>query len=240
MQLIADLHTHTLASVHAYSTLLENVLYAKSHGMKALAMTDHSPAIPDAPDLVHFMNLKVIPEIIDDVRILRGVEANLIDYEGNIDVPSRILKSLDWVIASFHGVACEPGNARQNTNAYIEAAKNPYVDLIGHSGQDEFPYNYEKLIKTVKEYDKVIEINEASFDVRKGSDKNCPEIARLCKKYDVKVSVDSDSHFAASIGRFPKCLKMLEEIDFPEHLVINSDYDRLMEYINTRKNIKSK
>lgn len=43
MNYIADLHTHTIASDHAYSTLLENIEYAKRAGMQALAITDHGP-----------------------------------------------------------------------------------------------------------------------------------------------------------------------------------------------------
>lgn len=182
MRFVADLHTHTNVSVHAYSTLYENILFAKKCNLKAIAITNHAPAVPDAPTMNHFLNLKVIPEFVEGVRIFRGVEANIIDYDGNLDVPEKILLRLDWVIASFHEIACEPGSVQENTNAYMETVKNPLVDLIGHSGQPEFPYDHKKIIKTAKEYDKIIEINEGSYDSRKGSEKNCTEIAKLCKK----------------------------------------------------------
>ena len=51
MKIIADTHTHTIASTHAYSTLLENVGYAKKAGLRAIAITDHGPAMPDAPHM---------------------------------------------------------------------------------------------------------------------------------------------------------------------------------------------
>ncbi|MBC5786791.1 MULTISPECIES: phosphatase [Clostridiaceae] len=238
MKIIADLHTHTIASDHAYSTLLENIHYSKLAGHQAIALTDHGPGVPDAPELVHLLNMQAIPEVVEGVRVLTGVEANIMGFTGSLDVPETYLKNLDWTIASFHASACWPGTEEQHTKAYIAAAKNPLVDMIGHSGQLGFQYDYEKVVKYYKEYDKVVEINEASFVVRKGCEKNCTEIARLCKKYEVKVAVNSDCHFAPCIGHYPNSLAMLEEIDFPENLVLNADYDRLMEHIKKRRNIK--
>ena len=49
-----DLHTHTTASCHAYSTLEENVQWAKQIGLEAIAMTNHAPSLPDAPHIWHF------------------------------------------------------------------------------------------------------------------------------------------------------------------------------------------
>ena len=46
MRLLADLHTHTVASGHAYSTLTENVHVARSRGMELVAVTDHGPRVP--------------------------------------------------------------------------------------------------------------------------------------------------------------------------------------------------
>ena len=49
MQMIADLHTHTLCATHAYNTFNEMAVAAKEIGYCALAVTDHAPAMPDAP-----------------------------------------------------------------------------------------------------------------------------------------------------------------------------------------------
>lgn len=51
-----ETHYHTIASGHAYSTVLEGVMYAKRYGMKGLAVTDHGPAMPGAPHIWHFGN----------------------------------------------------------------------------------------------------------------------------------------------------------------------------------------
>ena len=39
--ILADMHTHTLFSKHAYSTVKENIEVAKKRGLKYLAITDH-------------------------------------------------------------------------------------------------------------------------------------------------------------------------------------------------------
>ena len=56
MKLKIDLHSHTVSSGHAYSTLLENLRAAKEKGLEALAMTDHGPNMPGGPHLYHFYN----------------------------------------------------------------------------------------------------------------------------------------------------------------------------------------
>ena len=48
MQIIADLHTHTLSATHAFNTLDEMAAKAAALGYAALAITDHGPAMPDA------------------------------------------------------------------------------------------------------------------------------------------------------------------------------------------------
>lgn len=56
MQMIADLHTHTLCATHAYNTFTEMAAAAKEIGYCALAVTDHAPAMPDSPHAWHFQN----------------------------------------------------------------------------------------------------------------------------------------------------------------------------------------
>lgn len=237
MKIIADTHTHTLASSHAYSTLLENVAAAKQAGLVALGMTDHACAMPDAPHIWHFDNLRQIPRWLNGVAVLRGVEADIADYQGNLDMDNERLSKLDWVVVSFHAPVCPPGTVEDHTNAYLEVAKNPYVDVIGHSGTPAFRYDYERVLKMFKEYGKLVELNEGSFRVRKESRDNCMEIAKICKKYEIPVVVDSDSHFAPHIGKFPHILQMLKEISFPEKLIINADEDRFFGYIKEKRHI---
>lgn len=235
MKIIADTHTHTLASTHAYSTILENARYASEIGLKYLAVTDHGPKMADAPHIWHFHNLQIIPDELFGVKILKGVEANILNKDGTLDITDFDFNFLNWAVASFHSPCCEPLSIKDATNAYLNVAKNRNIDVIGHSGLEQYKYDFKVAIKAFKEYNKLVEINNASYLVRKESQKNCVEIARLCKKYEVPIVVNSDAHFAYKIGNVEKAMEMLMEIDFPKQLIINSSLELFEEYLNNRK-----
>lgn len=46
MNIELDVHTHTVASGHAFSTLQEMAQAAADKGLKLLGITEHSPAFP--------------------------------------------------------------------------------------------------------------------------------------------------------------------------------------------------
>ena len=144
MQMIADLHTHTLCATHAYNTFTEMAAAAKALGYCALAVTDHAPAMPDAPHAWHFGNWSAMPRTIDGVAILYGAEANVMDTKGGLDLSQSQLKAQDWVVASIHS-ACVPGllTRREANRLWLAVAENPYVDCIGHSEQENYRYDYD-------------------------------------------------------------------------------------------------
>ena len=76
MQIIADLHTHTLSATHAFNTLDEMAAKAAALGYAALAITDHGPAMPDAPHMWHFANQTALPLVLHGVAMMYGAEAN--------------------------------------------------------------------------------------------------------------------------------------------------------------------
>ena len=126
----------------------------------------------------------------------------------------------------------------EHTKAYLAVAQNPYVDVIAHSGTESFRYDYEAGVKAFKEYGKLVEINEGSQRVRTDSLKNCAEIAKLCKKYEVPIVVSSDAHYKTSLGSYTASLKMLEEIDFPEKLILNADITRFCAYLKKKRGLE--
>lgn len=238
MKILTDLHTHTLASTHAYSTLKENIDMAKKAGLEAIAVTDHGVSMEDSPHIWHFDNLKSIPDVIDGIRILKGTEANILDLQGNLDMTDKCLKHLDIVVASIHMPCYKDYGTEDNTQAYLNVLDNPYVDIIGHSGYADIMYDYETVLLKAKQMHKLIEINNATFNVRARSIPNCRNIALMCKKLGVGICVNSDAHNCYVIGRYDKAVEMLEEIDFPEELIMNSSYEKLKEYLKPRKLLK--
>ncbi len=235
-----DLHTHTLMSGHAYSTLEENIRYAATIGFEAIAMTNHAPALGDAPHPLHFDGFRMIPDYVSGVRVLCGVEANILDLSGKLDIDEFERKrDLDIVIASLHRESYSEFSTGllDHTSAYMGALENPLVDILGHTGYANCPYDYEKVARRAKELHKLIEINAHTFDDRLDSVENCRKIALTCKRIGTGISIGSDAHFSSSIGEFSKVFEMLADIDFPEELIISRNYETLKKYFSVRKEI---
>lgn len=240
MELLVDTHTHTISSGHAYSTIQENAKEAYANGIKMINMSDHAPAMNGAPFRYHFGNLGIIPEVLYGVRILKGVELNIISYDGEVDLPLDYLRDLDMVLASFHEICIVPSTVENHTKAAIKVLENPYIDVLAHPGNPLFQLDNEKVVKAAKENNKLIEINNHSIYVRKGSQKNCLEILRLCKKYGVRVTTGTDSHISFNIGKFENVKKMLAEVDMPEELVLTTSVEKVEDYLLERaKRIKN-
>ena len=102
MKIIADTHAHTLVSGHAYSTIREMAAAAAEKGMQALALTEHAPEMPGTCGLYYFQNLEVIPREMSGIRMLFGAELNIMDTEGRVDLPEKVIKGLDIAVASIH------------------------------------------------------------------------------------------------------------------------------------------
>lgn len=235
MNIIADLHTHTMVSHHAYSTLAELVDEAKLKNLYAIAMTDHAPGLNDGAHRLHFRCIGKVPALINGVRVLRGTELNIMDFKGTIDLEDKILNLLDFVIASYHGEVIKPGTKKQHTEGWLGAIQNPHIDCLGHSGNPQYDFDIETVLTEVKRLEKIIEINTSSEEARPGSTENCVKIAKLCKKLEIPVCVNTDSHTRWKIGDFQEGIDLLTEINFPEELVINSSIERLESFFENRQ-----
>jgi len=236
MKIEADLHTHTLASGHAYSTLQENIFEASKKGLKMLAITDHGPSMPGGPHLYYFGNMRVLPKEYMGVELLRGVEANIVDFEGNLDVPENILKRLDIVLAGFHPDCYSSGDVEENTQVLINAMKHSYVDAIVHPGNPQFIINPEKLVDASKKLGVALEINNSSLTTsRKGSLEHCRKIARLAALKGSIIILGSDAHWAPLVGEFPKALKLVEEAGLKPEQILNTDTELVRNYLKKKK-----
>lgn len=233
MKALMDLHTHTISSGHAYSTLKENIEEARDKGLKVLGVSDHAISMPGTAHEYYFNNLKVIKDEIMGVRILKGIEANIMDYEGRIDVQEELALELDYVIASMHPPCITPGTIEENTNALIKVMDNPYVKIIGHPDDSRFPLDYEKVVLAAKEKNMVFEMNNTSISpksFRRNARENQTTLLNLCRKHGVKIIMGSDAHIYYDVGELSSCYELLKEINFPEELVLNFNMDSL-EYV---------
>lgn len=234
MKGIMDLHTHTLASGHAHSTVKENIEYAKINGLKYYGLSDHSISMPGGPHLFYFQNLKVLPREIDGVKILKGIEANIIDYDGNIDVEmDKYLDELDYLIASLHTVCLDPGTKEENTRATLNAMNHELVKIIGHPDDGRYELDYKAIVKKAKERNILLEVNNSSLSpnsFRPNTRENYIKLLTLCKENGVRVILGSDAHICYQVGIFDRSEKLLEELKFPKELVINYNEEEIVEF----------
>ncbi len=236
MDILVDLHTHTVASGHAYSTITENASAASRRGLKLLGMTDHGPSMPGAPNLYHFGNLAVLPPEIHGVKILTGVEANITSHEGELDVPLRYLAKMKVVLVGLH-VYCYPGGTvEQNTAAYIKAMENPFVDIMVHPGRPEFQLDLERIAQAAADLNVPVEINNSSLSPQKrGAWDNCRRFAGYMAQYGGPVILGSDAHFWDRVGEFRFALELVEEAGIPEQQILNISDHRVLTYLKARR-----
>jgi len=237
MEIVADLHTHSIASGHAYSTVEEMVRGAVRRGLKMLALAEHGPSMPGGPHLYHFYNIKVIPSMIDGIRILRGVEGNIADRDGNIDLDDEHLEKLDWVLAGFHIVCSPEGTIEENTRTLLKTIENPRIDGIVHPGNPDFLIDPLTIVKAIKANGKVLEINNSSVrsgSVRQGSRENCLRIAKFAKEYGVQVMLNSDAHISYDVGRVDSAMELALEAGLTEENVLNTSLDKINTFLARR------
>lgn len=235
MKIISDPHTHTIVSGDAHSTLLENLRAAKERGLKFLCITEHVNSIPRAAPPAYFKSMCSIPREYEGIQLVRGVEANILDYSGALDMPDDTLDWLDWVIASLHDLVITPATKAEHTACWLAVAANPLVDVIGHCGDPRYAFDLDAVIPAFKAYGKIVEINSHSFAGRAGSAEGCRQVALACVKYGVPIVVSSDAHFVDHIGFFEAALEMLESISFPESLILNADEKRFAAVVRSKR-----
>jgi len=233
MKIIADLHVHTVASGHAYSTVNEIARAARRKRLLAVALTDHGPALSGGPNLFHFAAMRFIPPVIHGVRILRGVEANIIGADGSLDLPEAYLSKLDFVLAGFHeGCGFDSRGRDGNTAAVLRAMAHPRVHAVAHSGNPEYPLHYEEVVRGAVATGTALEINNSSFTLsRAGSRPNCEHLAGLIASYGALVILGSDAHIAQGVGEFGDALAALEKAGVAAEQVLNTSLERLLRFL---------
>ncbi|MBQ7974820.1 MAG: phosphatase [Clostridia bacterium] len=234
MEIKVDLHTHTLATPHAYCTLMENIEFALERKLEAIAITDHGPATEDAPHHWHFSNCRDIPRTVKGMTVIRGVECSYLDTDSKLDLDDWVLERLDIVIASMHQPAFE---GEEFIKLMLNAAKNPRIHIMGHIGRTAFTLSdsdYEKIVVSAKENGKLVELNNHCFEKtdRPYFADNAKKIMIACKKHNVPIVVNTDAHFCTKIGDTELAQKLLKEIEFPEELVMNTSLEKLTGFLN--------
>lgn len=208
MKAFAEYHSHTIYS-DGKKTMAEMVAEAHRIGYEIFGISDHGykhhffgVKYHDYPKMRDELNR--LQEQYPDIKLLLGVEANILDDKGTIDVDDYILNYVDYVMAGYHfgskptgvrGLANHINNYSKvfshkeieyNTNALIYAMKNNDLFILTHPG-DKGEIDTIEVAKVAEQTDTVLEINARHAHL---SLKQLMEV----KDLDIKFSVGSDAH----------------------------------------------
>ena len=250
IEIKTDTHMHTLASGHAYSTIEENIITASKRGLELIGITDHFSELfvssVDSASFGYYSNKKALPPVWHGVRLLFGTEADIVDLDGHLfgwnrkvrfgpqEGPSfkeLYLDKLDYIIASVHfNTFTKDASLTRTTEMYVKALDDPKVKVLGHIGRARVPFDMDTVLLHAKELGKMIEINEGSF-IYPDAVPICRNIAIRCAELGTKITVSSDAHSAFYVGRYPEARKMLEEIHFPEELIVSRNKNSFLDAV---------
>lgn len=241
MRVEIDTHTHTLASGHAYNTINEMAKTAADKGLKGLAITEHAPQMPGTCHLFYFQNLRVVPRKRYGIELLLGTELNIMNEDGEVDLPEETLKTLDIAIASMH-TPCFKGErtVEKVTAAYEKVMEHRYVDIIGHPDDGRFPVDMERLVSQAKKTGTLLEVNNSSLrpdGFRENTRENCLRMIKECKKQGTMIVLGSDSHVDVDIAEYPYAEEVLKKADFPEELIANLSLEKLKASLKHNKKL---
>lgn len=242
MILSADYHTHTPYS-HGENTVLENALAAKAKGLKELGITDHGFNHIlfglKRKNLAALRSEIIEAEKLTGVKVLMGMESNLISVDGQSDMTEDDLKYFDIYLCGIHEVlkfksfadmrdlvvknylAYKLGRKPSDnviantTKAYINVIKNNPVDILTHINYKCF-CDLKEVAKCCSDYGTYIEINTKKRHVS-------AEEINLMASTGVRFVIDSDAHSAARVGDTKIAEELLAEASVPLEQIDNID-----------------
>lgn len=225
--ILLDIHTHSIASGHgSQDTITDMARAAAAASLTILGISDHGPATAGAGSSSYFRNLFLADRKRFGVTLLYGVELNILNEDGDVDLNDELIGTLDYALVSMHPDTFRSGSAASNTQAYIKAMRHPGVRFLGHPDDGRFPVDYECLLFAAKEHHVFPELNNASLmpqAYRTDCHRNSIEILTICKRICLPILLSSDSHGKTHIGDMNYILPLLEQCDFPPELIINTD-----------------
>jgi putative hydrolase len=222
-----DLHIHSIASGHAHNTILEYINRAKELKMKVIGISEHGPSMTGAAiDETYFRVLDRLPQRVDGVRILKGIEANIIDIKGSIDISDNVIDKLDYIMAGFHkNNPYKDKGSKANTKGMINAIRSGKIDIITHPFfTKDINFDVEKVYEEACKHNVMLEINLSYLKERKiqlDTLANLKKMMSMVTKYKKKVIVGSDAHNIWELAD-DDGLKKIKKIGLKENIIINN------------------
>ncbi len=228
-----DFHSHSMFSLCGVHTHIEMLSHAKSIGMAGLAITDHGPLLDSKIPSPFFDRLQ---DPVPGIRLLKGMECNISDEEGEIDAPRQYIANLDVVLLGLHQTIEQGRDSSYYTKLIKKALlKNPCVDIISHPNESGFPLDFEALADFASQLGVALELNNSKTLYRRAPDERTMELIYACKKSHCSVVMASDAHVLHEIGLNDSIVKFIGQADFPSSLLVNDTKEKAFDFIRSRR-----
>lgn len=233
----ADLHTHSIASGHALNTVYEMVREAKEKGMSLIGIVEHGPSMEGAPHEGYFWVSDQLDQLYG-VRVLLGIEANILNERGEIDLNGELLAKQRVVIAGLHSrTPYKNNNLESNTRALVSVMQNPLVNIISHPYRTDFPVNIERVFQEAYKTQTLLELNNQVFaqqSSQEGFLETYKRLIDLSKRYGHPLIAGSDAHVAKKIGEDSSIVSAYGQIGLTSDMLLNNQPEELIKWKKKR------
>ncbi len=234
----ADYHTHSAYS-DGRAGIEENVRAAMQKGLRCIAVTEHGPWHLKAG--VRRKRLAAIRREVDAmnerygdrIRVLMGLEANLISLDGDVDVRESELKLFDMLLMGYHRSALGKSlydnwfylwRRRHNrevdrqvmTQAIVSAVQRYPLSILSHPGH-HFPVDYAAVARACAQAGTAMELSARAGHLRLSA-----QDVRACKAAGAVFAIDSDAHRPEEIGGFDQAVAIAKQAGLTQQDIVNA------------------
>jgi len=237
-----DLHIHSNYS-DGKSSMEENIVSAIEKGLTKVGVTDHAHRHMAYGVKLHhtgeyLRNAQDLKRVYkNDIDVLVGMEFDLLDLDGNIDMPKGFEKEFDIRLLGMHKATRysnvkslgslilaqgnrwlrkSPGIINANTNAFVTAIQRHNIDVLVHPNYIA-KLDMGKVAKACAEQGTLLEINARHQDLE-------PEDVKAVLATDVKFVLGSDAHKADQIGRHGYAEQFIETYGIEISRIVNAEH----------------
>jgi putative hydrolase len=201
-----DFHIHSLHSGHAFGSLKEIIDQAN----------------------------KNFPRKYGKINVLWGAELNVLNDNGEVDLPDYILESLDVVLLGFHqNCGYIDKGKKKNTLAFLKAMDNPFVKIIAHPTHNQYPCDLDKVFQGIMDKGLIPEINIARL--RYFDDLSIfKKLIKAVKSRKKKLIANTDAHFLEDIGDDRVLKKYWDKLGLSKDLILNYNKKELIDILGVK------
>jgi putative hydrolase len=239
-RLLYDWHTHTTFS-HGTGSIEDNVRVAARVGLCGIGITDHGPGhlffgVKRSRLAGMRADIETLKAQNPEIEIYMGVEANIIDASGRLDLSPSEFELFDYVIAGYHYGAfganplamcvCHAENIIcnavgflsrraivKNTEMVEKAVHVNDIKILTHPG-DKGSVDIFAVARACAETDTLFEINARHKSMT-------AEALRIAARSDVKFAVSSDAHSPERVGETARAIRLMEDAGLDIERVVN-------------------